>query len=95
MTELHGREIHGHDERWNARLLPLPCLTAGFAQDPVADRYDQPRFLGDGDETGGRDQPVVGTVPADQRLDTDNRSFAQIHLRLIVKDELLVLQCTP
>ena len=63
-------------------------MGAASLQDPVADRDDQPRFLGERDELIRRNEPVFGVMPADQRLDTDDAAARDADLRLEVKLEL-------
>ena len=67
-------------------------LAAPLAQDPAADRDDQPALLGERDELEGRDQAAGGVAPAQQRLDAGDRAVAQADERLVVQLELVALE---
>ena len=71
--------------------MPRAHLPAGLAQHEPADRDDQPGLLGQRDEVQRRDQPAVGVLPADQRLDAGQPAGRQFDDRLVVDDELAVL----
>jgi hypothetical protein len=72
LPELLGRHVHGHPEVGQARALPLLRLGAGLAEDPVADGKDQTRFLGEGYEVQGENHSQFRTLPANQRLRSDD-----------------------
>ena len=55
---------------------PGDLLLADRADDPVADRLDQPGLLGERDEVARRDDAALGVVPAQQRLDADQLARA-------------------
>ena len=57
-------------------------------QHPFADRHDQADFLGERDELVGRDQPALGMVPAQQRLEAGDLAGLQVDERLVVELEL-------
>ncbi len=56
-----------------SRLPPLR-LPARLLDHPRADRHDEPGLLGDVDELAGHEQPALGMVPSQQRLDADDAS---------------------
>ena len=65
------------------------ALAAPLAQDPAADRHDQPGLLGERDELVGADHPALRVVPAQQRLDAADRPVAQPDHRLVVELQLV------
>ena len=77
------------------RLAAAPSPpAAGFAQHPAADRDDQAGLLGEGDEVARADEPALGVLPAQQRLDAAiTRPSEQPHDRLVVQLELAALEC--
>ena len=64
----------------------------GAAQDPVADRRDHARFLGNGDELRRRNQAALRMLPANQRLITDGVALRQVELRLVVDVEIAAFE---
>ena len=56
---------------------------------PLADRFDQPAFLGDRDEFGRADRAASRVIPADQRLVADDPRALGRHHRLIGDEELV------
>ena len=70
------------------QLLPAP---ARFREHPRADRNDQARLLGEGDEVQGHHETPGGMVPADQGLEPLDLPARQMDHRLEVEDELLVV----
>ena len=90
LLELTRRKIHGHTETRIFGLPPLRLL-AGFAKDPLADRHDQPRLLGDRDEIARLDRLAARTVPAQQRLRADDLLRRHLDHGLIVQGELAAL----
>ena len=69
-----------------------PCDTPPGA--PTARRHDQTRLLGERDELQRWDQPTRGMLPAHERLDAGDGARLQLDHRLVVQDELVVLQCS-
>ena len=64
LLELPRRQIDGHF------VGPWPgCrLATGSPKHPFADRNDETAFLGDGDEFARLDKTMLGMVPTNQRL---------------------------
>src|SRR5205807_7306250 len=60
MPELDGREIDGNLQR----TRPRGGFAADFAQDPFTDRDDKAAFLGQGNESLGRNEAAGGVLPA-------------------------------
>jgi len=74
LPELSGREVEAR-AHGDPAALPDAQLLGELADDPVADRRDQPELLGERDELARLDQSAVGAPPADQGLDADMRSL--------------------
>ena len=51
----------------------------------------QARALGEGHELAGGEQPQLGVLPAHERLEPDHLAGPDVHLRLVVQDELFVV----
>src|SRR5690625_3732863 len=88
MRELYRRDVDGKTHGWQAQLAPAGGLLAHLPQQPVAQRDDQTRLLGDRNELLGRDLTQLDTVPAQQRLEADDLQAAQVNLRLVADREL-------
>ena len=75
LVDLLEREVDGHG-RCVARHGGEHArgVAAALAQDPAADRDDEPGLLGDRDELVGRHHAALGVVPAQQRLDARRRA---------------------
>ena len=68
-------------------------LRAGGAQDPLANRHDQPGFLGQRNEARRRHQAfLTGRLPAQQRLDPENPPRLHAQQRLVVQLKFIALQ---
>ena len=74
-----------------AALVPFHDLPAGLLDHPLADRHDAAAGLRDRDEGARQHQAAGRMVPADQRLQPDDRSGFRSDLRLIVQLELVAL----
>src|SRR3546814_11856018 len=64
-------------------------------QRPAAERDDQPRFLGDGNEFGGRDRSALFMVPAGERLEARYLARSEIDQRLEIEPQLVTLDRPP
>jgi hypothetical protein len=71
---------------------PRLGLFAGGSEHPLADALDQAGFLGQRHKFCWRHQTALGVSPAQQRLDPDNATPTQFHLRLVVQFQLLAFQ---
>ena len=71
---------------------PFRPLRAGGAQDPFADRDDQPGVLGDRDEPVGGHEAVGRMFPAYQRLGTADAPRRNVDDRLVMQGELIARQ---
>ncbi len=76
-------------------LAPARELAAGEHEDLGPERHGEPGRLAGGEELRGREQPVVGVLPAHERLDGDDRARRQVEDRLIVQAQLAVGQRAP
>src|SRR5579884_4123435 len=90
ILKIAGREIDG-DADLPSLIPPGSTLVERGVENPEGQRFDQPRLLRDRDELIRRDDPEIGTTPADQRFDTDHPACLQIDLRLIEQKELILL----
>ena len=89
LLELAGREVDADPElRQPEAELPLAGLAARLAQDPAAHRDDVAGLLGDVDELARHQQRPVRRLPADERLEPDDRAAAELDDRLVVEAEL-------
>ena len=70
------------------QLLPAP---ARFREHPRTDRHDEAGLLGEGDEVERHDESPGRMVPADQGLEPIDLPARQMDHRLVVEDELLVV----
>jgi len=92
VAKLAHADIDGNRELfrlWTFR--PCGKLGASGFQHPLAQRQDQPAFLGLRDEVVGKHQPTLRVLPAQQGFDTHHIPLAA-HLRLVVQHKILVAQ---
>ena len=75
-----------------AQLAP-PCrgLPARLGEDPTPQPDDRAAALRRLDEPGRAEQPVLGMLPAHQRLGAPHPAVGQAHERLVVQQELAAL----
>ena len=90
LAKLDRRHVDGDPERREAVALPDARVRAGLAQHPFVDRNDEAVFLGLRQEGPRADDTDAWTVPAQKRLDTDDRIGGDVELRLVVENEFLV-----
>ena len=102
--QMHIVDLYGGDIDRNRQWIgPARRFSAGGAQYPFANLQNEPAFLGDRYEHGGRNGTALGMVPAQQRLEAGYRAALNIDLRLIDDPQLiarnrvsqLMLQKTP
>jgi hypothetical protein len=86
--ELDRRQV----DRDRDVLRPFGRLGAGGPQHPFADLVDQPDFLGERDEHRRADRPVLGMVPADQRLEPGHRLARGVDAGLVDDPQLALLE---
>ena len=84
VAELHDGDVDGDADRFRE----LGRLRAGLAEDPLAERDDQPGLLGERDEVRRRHGTADGVVPAEQRLEPGHLSFREVHEGLVAELEL-------
>ena len=82
-------------ERFTATHSSRPCSNHGAAlaerlveDEASSDGPITPVFCAARDELVGRDQPALGVLPADERLDAPDLARAEVGLRLVVQEEL-------
>ncbi|MNU91309.1 hypothetical protein D3C71_811920 [compost metagenome] len=73
------------------RVVPLPQLSAGLVQHPVAHRQDQPAALGNRDEHIRRQQTQLRVLPTQQRFGADDALLGAIELGLVMQHQLTAL----
>ncbi len=89
---------HRHVDRDERALLPRAGrLEAGagarsLSEHPVADRDDQTRRLGQGDEGLRDERALLGVIPAQERLERVELAALQVDDRLVGEPQLLVLE---
>ena len=94
LPELARREVHRDLHPRVPQIEPHLALAAGLLQGPQADRHDEPAFLRDRNELGGRYHPLL-VIPAQQRLGAQDAAGLQRHDRLKVQHEFMALQGAP
>src|SRR5438445_1429517 len=87
-AQLKRREIDCQGYSWR----PTRGRAAGFLQHPVAEPADQPHFFGDRNEQARRDVAARRMAPADQRLETGDRSGFERDERLVLEGEIAVVE---
>jgi hypothetical protein len=90
VTELPRGDVEA-DRNRETQLAPRDELLAALADDPGADRLDQPGVLGDRDEVQRRHEAALGVVPPQEGLDRHDVAGGQPEDRLEVQDELVAL----
>ena len=94
VAQLARRRVD-RDPRRQVQRGPLRRLTARLLDHPGADARDQAGLLGVRDELVGRHEPLLGIVPAHQRLDPEQRARAEVVDGLVVEPELVLGQRAP
>ncbi len=67
---------------------PVRGLRARRVEDPGPDRHDQTGLLGEPDEIDRAEEPALGVVPAQERLEVDDPTRLEVEDRLVVHLEL-------
>ena len=63
-------------------------MLARLLNHPLADRHDQPAFFRRRNKAQRRHQAPLRVLPANQGLDADQGAAAQVHLRLVMQQQL-------
>ena len=71
--------------------VPARRVATGVLEDLPPERDDQAGLLGDRDELARAEQPALGMIPAGQRLDAVHGAAPERHDRLVVDDDLVLL----
>ena len=89
-----GRQV---DRDGQVRVLepPLGALAQRGVEHPAREVGDRAGALGERDELVGLQQPVLGVLPAHERLDARHAVALERDLRLVVQDELVALDRAP
>ena len=74
---------------------PLGALSQRGVEDPAGELRDRAGPLGERHELVGLQQPVLGVLPAHERLGAGDVVPLERHLRLVVQDELVALDRAP
>src|SRR3954447_19238321 len=90
LAELAGGGVYALP--WAALPPPPRGLLAGALEQPLPQRADQPGLLGERDEVVRRDEAALRVLPADERLDAGDLPRRQLEQRLVVEDELLLVE---
>ena len=92
LGQLDRRDVHAHVRRPRPQLAP-PCggLPARLGEHPAAQRHDRAAALRRLDEPARAEQPVLGVLPAHERLGAAHPAVGQAHERLVVQQELAAL----
>jgi hypothetical protein len=93
MPELCGRQVDRSKYRHNRRP-PHFHLLACRANDPIADRLDNPVCSATMINALGKKQATLRMLPPEKRLHADHLARLQLNLRLIVKDKFASLDRT-
>ena len=70
---------------------PRPWPAGRPRAGPSGQRHDQPGLLGERDELAGSEQSARRVLPANERLEAGDAAQVQVHDRLVVQDQFLVL----
>jgi hypothetical protein len=87
--ELSSRHIHRDTERASKGPASGCDVVAGGTQGDVAKRDDQARVLGNVKEGSRCQQSALRMLPAEQRLDADDRASFEVDDRLVEARELV------
>ncbi len=90
VLQVPHREVHGHGQL-QPPLVPLARLTERLGEHVHRQRLDEPCVLGQRDELVRHHEPVARVVPAHQRLDPDRAPGLHVGYRLVVQDELAIV----
>jgi hypothetical protein len=90
--ELTRRYVDRQTQRRAPSLCPTPYLCTGSREHPATKRLNEACLLGDGNETHGRNRPLLRMRPADQGFNASDSAIAERDLRLIMNREALGLE---
>ncbi len=94
ITSLAGSEINADERAGGTEVLPGPGLQTSQVQQSSAERHDQAGLLRDIDEKAGAQQAETRMPPTDQRFDTGHAVVRECHDRLVLENELVLLEGT-
>ena len=73
--------------------LPAASIAGCLLKHPASKLHDQAALLGDADEAGRVQHPPLRMIPSHQRLDTVDGTALEHDDRLVVHDELFLVEC--
>src|SRR3546814_17912308 len=79
----------GERQRLSDLAIPAVERRRRGVQRPAAERDDQPRILGDGNEFGGRDRSALSMVPAGESYEARYLARSAIDQRLEIEPQLV------
>src|SRR5204863_6844825 len=85
----------GDPDRREALVTPSSSLQTSCSQYPFTDGHDQPGVFGESNKFGGRNESELRMLPTDQRFHSGNRQRIYGNLRLVIKQKLFILNCSP
>ena len=94
VEEVARGQVHGHRQA-QAAAEEAVALLERLVHHAQGERHDQAGLLGERDERVRVDQAALGVLPAQQRLDRLDLAAAQVRLRLVVEDQLALLDRAP
>ena len=92
LTELQGGQIDGHAYGSQAGISPGLMSHARVAERPFSNRRNDPGILCQGDKRAGKNQSLLGMLPANERFSAGDLGGPYIHLWLEVQLEFIILQ---
>ena len=90
LREFEDRYVEGEADRRAATSIDPRRLRGERAQSPGSDFQDRAGLFRDSDEPAGRLQAERPVIPPHQGLRPDQRPGAEVELRLIVEEQLLI-----
>ncbi len=92
VVQLAGADVHAHQQRPAEPAVPGPSLPARLVEDAGADPDQDPAVLSGGDELERLYDAALRMPPADQRLHGDDLLAGDGDHRLVLEEELVVLE---
>ena len=94
IDEMDRRQVDG-----NVKVLvgaqQVSNLFAHTLHQPSGHRHDRARLLGQRNEHVGFNDPTLRVSPADQRFAAGAAVFLEVHYRLVMYDELMLIKGFP
>ncbi len=90
--DLLRRHVDGDAHRFESEAAPMQAVLDGRLQHPVAHGNDQAGGFEHVEKSRRQRQTVLRIVPSQESLDSLDPPGSDVHLRLVVHDELLFVQ---